>query len=235
MMQALREIEKTFQIVDNPVTLTSTELSCSDGALLISEVMSECNKIILERLSAASITAQPESEVLSDLEAQVRKYVTVDSDVGQLFIVAIENARVAYSKEAHECVQQQKRQWVKIVKSLRAEFEDMTDLVESSLPDKAVKAVKQIVFENNRRLVSAIEACEASAHPMKPIKSSKTAVKPISKFEAVVPVSPNKPAGFSRPGSAYSVGRNKDNSYAKTFARQLDDSRQSHVVKGLFQ
>jgi hypothetical protein len=235
IMQALKEVEKTFEIVDNPVSLTSTELSCSDGALLISEVMSECNRIIQERLLAASTVAKPELEVLADLDTQVRKYVTTDSDVGQLFVVAIENTRVAHLKTVNECVHQQKRQWVKLLKSLRTEFTEMTELVESSLPEKAVKAVRQIVFENIRRLGTAIEACEASATPLKPSKSTKIVAKPISKFEAVVPVSPNRITGSSRPGSAYSVGRSKDNSYAKAFARQLDDPRQSHVVKGLFQ
>jgi hypothetical protein len=235
-MQALKEVEKTFEIVDNPVSLTSNELSCSDGALLISEVMSECNRIIQERLLQASNTANPEFDVLSDLDAQVRKYVTADSDVGQLFIAAIDNTRTSYSKAANECAQEQNRLWVKLMKSLRTEFVDMTELVESTLPEKAIKAVRQIVFENSRRLSNAIEALdEPPATPLQPLKATKTIAKPINKFEAVKPVSPNRLASCGRPGSAYSVGRSKDNSYAKAFARHLDDPRQSHMVKGLFQ
>jgi len=235
MIQALKEVEKTFEIIEQPVSLTSSELSCSDSALLISEVMSECNRIIQERLSAASVNSNPEFQVLDDLDAQVRKYVTAESEVGKLFAVSIENARTAYSKAVNQCNQQQRHQWIKQVKSLREEFTNMTDLVESTLPEKAVKAVRQIVFENNRRLCAAIDSSEPRTTPSKLTKSStKMATKPISKFEAVAPVSPSKIAGTGRPGSAYSAGRGKDNSYAKSFAKHMDDSRQGHVVKGLF-
>ncbi len=235
MIQALKEVEKTFEIIERPVSLTSSELSCSDSALLISEVMSECNRIIQERLSAASVNSKPEFQVLDDLDAQVRKYVTAESDVGKLFAVAIENARNDYLKAVNQCNQQQRQQWIRQVKSLREEFMNMTDLVESSLPEKAVKAVKQIVLENNRRLCAAIDPSELRTTPSKLTKSStKMTTRPMSKFEAVAPVSPSKIAGTGRPGSAYSAGRAKDNSYAKSFAKHMDDSRQGHVVKGLF-
>lgn len=236
MTQALKEVEKTFEIIERPVSLTSSELSCSDSALLISEVMSECNRIIQERLSAASVNSKPEFQVLDDLDAQVCKYVTAESDVGKLFAVAIENARIAYLKAVNQCNQQQRQLWIKQVKSLREEFTNMTDLVESnSMPEKAVKAVRQIVFENNRRLCAAIDSSELRTTPSKLTKSStKMTTKPMSKFEAIAPVSPSKIAGTGRPGSAFSAGRGKDNSYAKSFAKHMDDSRQAHVVKGLF-
>jgi hypothetical protein len=234
MMQALKEVEKTFEIIERPVSLTSTELSCSDSALLISEVMSECNRMIKERLSADSNTTKTQLDVLSGLDEQVRKHVTADSDVGKLFAAAIENVRVSYLSAVNESVQQQKRHWVKLVKALRAEFTDMVELVESTLPEKAVKAVRQIVHESNRRLCSVFEDNELLATPSKPVKSARVPVKPASKFEAVVPVSPTRLSTSGRSGSAYSVGKSKDNSYAKAFARQLDDSRHGHL-KGLLQ
>jgi hypothetical protein len=238
MMQALREVEKTFEIIEKPVSLASTELSSADSALLISEVMSECNSILRDRLSAVCNMSQPELAVLAGLDAHLQKYVTVDSDVGKLFTVSIENARVAYLAAVHECVQQQKRQWAKHVKALRAEFSDISALMDSTMPEKAVKAVKQIVSESNRRLCNAIGASDLSGSPSKPAKSAKVALRSIGKFEAVAPVSPTKLAGTGRPGSAYSsgAGRSKENSYAKAFAKQLGDSRQGHVAtKGLFQ
>jgi hypothetical protein len=235
MMQALKEVEKTFEIIERPVSLTSTELSCSDSALLISEVMSECNRMIKEKLLEASNSTKSELDVLSGLDDQVRKYVTSDSDVGKLFSTSIESARVAHLAFVSDSVQQQRRNWVKVVKALRAEFTDMVELVETTLPAKAVKAVRQIVFESNRRLCNAVEASDLSGTPLKPTKSVKITAKPASKFEAVVPVSPNKLSGSGRPSSAYSLAKNKDNSYAKVFARQLDDSRQGQIVKGSFQ
>ncbi len=234
MMRALKEVEKTFEIIEGPVSLTSSELSCSDCALLISEVMSECNRMIKERLLAASNT-KSELELLSGLDDQVRKHVTADSEVGQLFAATIENARVAHLAAVNESNLQQRCHWLKLVKSLRANFMDMVDLVESTLPEKAVKAVKQVVFEVNRMLGNAIEVKESSGTPSKPVNVIKANAKLASKFEAVVPLSPCRLPNCGRPGSAYSIGRSKDNSYAKAFARQLDDSRQGRVAKGLFQ
>ena len=234
MMQALREIEKTFEIIEKPVSLASTELSSADSALLISEVMTECNSIIRTRLSAASNISQPELAVLAGLDANVQKYVTVDSEVGKLFSAAIEKSRVAYLAAVHECVQQQRRQWAKHVKALRAEFSDISALMDASMPEKAVKAVKQIVSESNRRLCCAIDASELFGSPSKPIKSAKAAVPALGKFEAVAPVSPTKLTGTGRPGSAYSTGRSKENSYAKAFAKQMDDTRHGHLTKSLF-
>ena len=235
MMQALKEVEKMFEIIERPVSLTSTEMSCSDCALLISEVMSECNRMIHAKLLSCSNNAKPELELLAGLDDQVRKHVTADSDVGKLFAAAIENARASHLTSLSDCAQQQRRHWVKLVKALRAEFTGMAELVESTLPEKAVKAVRQIVLENNRRLCCAIDFSELPATPLKLNKSTKIASKPSSKFEAVVPVSPTRLSASGRPGSAYSVGRSKDNSYARAFARQLDDSRQGQLVRGPFQ
>jgi hypothetical protein len=202
---------------------------------LLKEVMSECNRIIQQKLSFALLTAKPEMKVLALVDDQVQKYVSPDSEVGKLFLSMTENARVSYSAALNECVQQQKRQWVKLLKSLQSEFKGMAELCESTQPDKAAKAIRQITADTNILLCRAITSGEKSdSTPSKPIKSCQFAEKSIGKFEAVVPASPAKQYGPGRPGSSSSASRNKDNSYAKVFARQLDDSRNSYSTSGLF-